>query len=120
MSSGPLALDRALDTRIELDGPQVDVLVEVEAEAEQDSLFENAGGHVGVADGTEQDGVAAAQPLDLGVGQDFAGLQVAFAAQVEGDCLEVECPRSGRRRRAPRGPRPSPRGRHRRPPRRRA
>ena len=69
---GPLAFDRALDTRIKLDRSQVDVLVEVEPEAEQDSLFENAGGDVGVADGAEQDGVAAAQPLDLGVGQDLS------------------------------------------------
>ena len=36
-----------------------------------------------MADGAEQDGVAAAQPLDLGVGQDLAGPQVALAAQVE-------------------------------------
>ena len=87
---GPLPLDRALDTCIKLDGPQVDVLVEVEPEAEQDSLFEDAGGDVGMADGAEQDGVAAAQPLDLGVGQDLPGLQVALAPQVEGDGLESD------------------------------
>ena len=42
------------------------VLLEVKAKPKQDAFFENARGHVGVADGTEQDGVAATKPFDLG------------------------------------------------------
>ena len=83
MSSGPLPRIGHSTPGIKLNRPEVDVLVEVEPEAEQDSLFEDSGRHVGMADGAEQDGVAAAQPLDLGVGQDLAGPQVALAPQVE-------------------------------------
>ena len=92
---GPLAFDRALNTRIEMHGPQVDILVEVESEAEQDSLLENAGGDVGVADRTEQDDVATAEPLDFGVGQNVSGSQVILAPQVKGNGLEVEALDSG-------------------------
>src|SRR6185503_11211956 len=54
---GPLVLERRVDARIELDGPKVDVEVELEARAEEDALLEDARLHVGVADGAEQDRV---------------------------------------------------------------
>ena len=105
MSSGPLPLIGRLDAGVEPDRPEVDVLVEVEPEPEQDPLLEHARRHAGMADGPEEDGVAAAQVVDVGVGQDLAGLQVALAAEVEGHELVVETLEPGDRRRAPPGPR---------------
>ena len=55
---GPLAADRALDAREEVDRTEVDVLVEVEPQPQQDSLLQHARGHLGVADGAEQDRIA--------------------------------------------------------------
>src|SRR5439155_15605858 len=88
-----LVLERAVDARIELDGAQVDVLVELEAQAEEDALLEDARFDVGVADGAEIDGIEAAQLLEDGVWKDVAGLLVALAAEVE--VLEVELDASG-------------------------
>ena len=42
---GPLAADRALDAREELDRAEVDVLVKIEPQPEQDPLLEHARGH---------------------------------------------------------------------------
>ena len=90
---GALVLQRAVDARVELDGAQVDVLVELEAQAEQQVLLENAGRDVRVADGAEVDGVEAAQLLKDGVGEDIARLLVALAAEIE--LLEVELDAGG-------------------------
>ena len=46
---------RRLDAGEQLHGPQVDVLVEAEAEVEEQLALEDAGGDVGMADGAEQD-----------------------------------------------------------------
>ena len=57
---GSLVAERRVDAGVELDRAQVDVEVELEAQAQQDALLEDAGLDVGVADGAEQDGVEAA------------------------------------------------------------
>ena len=56
---------------------QVDEEVELEAQLEEEAALEDAGRHVGRADGAEQDRVVAAQLVEHGVGQDLAGAQVA-------------------------------------------
>ena len=83
-----LVLQRAVDAGVELHRAQVDVLVELEAQAQEQALLEDAGLHVRVADGAEVDGVEAAQLLEHRVRQDVAGLHVALAAEVV--VLEVE------------------------------
>ena len=64
MSSGPLPRIGPSTPGIELDRPEVDVLVKVEPQPQQNAFLENAGRHLGVADRSQQDGVAAAQLLD--------------------------------------------------------
>src|SRR5690606_33119806 len=51
---GALAPEGALDAGVELHGAQVDVLVKLEAKAEQDAFLEDAGSDARVADGAEQ------------------------------------------------------------------
>ena len=93
MSAGPFPLIGVSTPGIEPDRAEVDVLVELEAEPQQDPLLEHARGDVGMADRAQVEGVAAAELGQDRVGQDLAGLQVALAPQVEGD----EC-HSGNRR----------------------
>ncbi len=57
----PLVLERAVHAGVELDRPQVDVLVQLEPHGEQDALLQDARRHVGVADGAQVDGVELAQ-----------------------------------------------------------
>ena len=85
-----LALDGALDAGEQLHGAEVDVLVEAEAEVEQQLAFEDAGLHVGVADGAEEDAVELAELVEAVGGEGFAGLEVAVAAPVEVGELELE------------------------------
>ena len=53
-----------LDAGIQPAGPQVDVVVEREPDAQQQAAFEHTAGHRRVADGAEQDRVVAAQFVD--------------------------------------------------------
>ena len=93
---GALVLERTILGAIKADGAEIDVLFELEPEAEQDALFENAGFHLGVADGTEEDGLEAAQFIDRAVGKDFAGAKVSFAAEIEVVPVEFEAELGGR------------------------
>lgn len=52
---GAFIFQRCFDAWEELYGAQVDVLVEGETRLEEDTFFEDAGGDVGVAYGTEED-----------------------------------------------------------------
>ena len=63
MSSGPLSFSGVSTLGIELDRAQVDVLVQLEAQPQQDALLQDARLHVRVADGAQVDGVEAAQLL---------------------------------------------------------
>ena len=87
---GSLAPDRRLDARVELDRPEVDVLLEVEPQPQQQALLQHAGRDAGIADGAEDDRVAAAQLGQGRVGQDLAGPEIAFAAEVERRRPQVE------------------------------
>ena len=70
--------------------PLVDVLVEREAHLQQQAPLDHAGRHVGGADRAEQDGVEGPQLLEHLVGQDRAVPQVAGAAEVVVDGVEVD------------------------------
>ncbi len=67
----------------------VDVEVELEAHLQQETALDDAGGHVGGADGAEQDRVEAPQLVERGVGQDLAVAQVTLAAEVEVGRVEL-------------------------------
>ena len=76
------------------EGPQVDVEVQLEAQPQQQTPLEDTRGHLGGADGAEQDGVEGPQLVQHAVGQHLAGGQIAPAAEVVVGRLE-------RRRRRP-------------------
>ena len=89
MSSGLLSRERRLDAGEQLHRAEVDVLVEAEAEVEEQLAFEDAGLHVGMADGAEEDAVELAELVEAVGGQGFAGFEIAVAAPVEVGELEV-------------------------------
>ena len=87
--------DGRRDAGVELDGAQVDVLVEIEAELEEDVLLEDAGGDVlragaGEADGAEVDGVELAELGLVRLVDELARLEVVLAAEGEDLRLEAE------------------------------
>ena len=89
------ARDRRRDAGVELHRAQVDVLVEVEAELEEDVLLEDAGGDVlragaGEADRAEVDRVELAQLRLVGLVDEPAGLEIVLAAEGEDLRLEAE------------------------------
>ena len=67
--SGPLSLSGRFDAGEQLHGPQVDVLVEAEARSKQQLALEDAGLHVGMADGAEEHGVELAELVEPVGGQ---------------------------------------------------
>ena len=71
-----------------VNGPQVDVEVELEAHLEQQAPLDHAGRHAGGADGADQQGVEAPPLLEDLVGEDRAVAQVAGAAEVVVDGVE--------------------------------
>ena len=85
-----LVLQRAESLVVELDRPQVDVLLEVEPQAQQDSLLENAGLHVGMADGAQQNGGKLSQLTHDAVRQRLLGAQVTLAAEVVVGIIEFQ------------------------------
>ena len=74
---------RRLDAGEQFHGAKVDVLVEAEAEVEQQLALEDAGGDFGVADGAEEDRVELAELVEVVGRQRFAGFEVAIAAPIE-------------------------------------
>ncbi len=87
---GLLVLERAEALVVEFDRAQVDVLLQLEAGAEQDALFQDARLHVGMADGAEQDGRELPQFRQHAVRQRLAGAQIALAAQVVVRVVQLE------------------------------
>jgi hypothetical protein len=77
---------------VELDGPQVDVLVELPSQPEQDLLLQYPRLHLRMADGAEEDCVRGAQYLQVEPGQGLPGPEIPLAAQIErcGLVLEIE------------------------------
>ena len=76
--------------RVELGRAQVDVVVEREAQPQQQPALEDAAGHARVADGAEQDRVVAAQLVEHRVGQGLAGRVPAPGAEVVLGGLELD------------------------------
>ena len=94
---GVLAHDEEVDAVVVATGPglerpQVHVEVEREAHLQQQPALEHAGRHLGRADRAEQDRVEAAQLVEHGVGQHLAGREVAPAAEVVVDGVELARP----------------------------
>ena len=79
----PLAGQRGLDAGEELDGPEIDVLVEAETQGQEQALFQHAGGDVGMAHGAQEDGLEGGQFVDDILGQDLAGAEESLAAEIE-------------------------------------
>ena len=77
-----LAGERPGDTGVELDRAVVDVMVELEAQGQQDAALEHARRHGGIADGAEQDRVVGAQLLEHRGRQGLAGAVVEPGTQV--------------------------------------
>ena len=90
MSSGPLSFSGRVHARIELHRPEVDVLVECEADVEQDALLQDARADLRVADGAQEDRLELPQFGDDRLGQGLAGLEVALAAEVVSGVVEFE------------------------------
>ena len=76
--NGNVPLQGALNVGVELDGPQVDVLVQVKADLQDEPHLQHAGGHPGVARRAEIDGVAVPELPDGGVRQDLSGFEVVL------------------------------------------
>lgn len=77
-----LAGERGLHAREQLGGPQVDVVVEGEAELEQEAALQDTGRHGRVADRAQQDRVVRLELLEVGVGEGLTGGVVAPGAEV--------------------------------------
>ena len=86
----PLVGERRRYVGIELDRAQVDVLVQLETQPEQNTLFEDTGLDVGVPDRAEVYRVEGAEIVCRRIGQHLARLKVAIAAEVKIDGLVLE------------------------------
>ena len=84
------ALQRAEPLVEQLDRAKVDVLLQLEAQPQQDALLEDARLDVGMPDRAEQDGRELPQVIRRAVGQRLVGSHVAFAAEVELGVVELE------------------------------
>ena len=77
-----LVLERTEPVVIQLHWPQVDVLFQLEPQAQQDALFQDARGHVRMADSAQHDGGEFPQFIRGAIGKHLVGLEVAVAAKV--------------------------------------
>src|SRR5690554_4399553 len=75
--------ERAFDAREELRGAKVDVVVELEAQAEQEPALEHSAWDVRVADGAEQDRVVLTDRSEIAIGERLTRLVPAGGAEVE-------------------------------------
>ena len=80
--------ERRGNALVQLGRTQVHVLVQVEAELEQQAAFQNARLDARIADGTQQDGVGLLDALLFLLGEDRAVTQIAFGTEVEMLVLE--------------------------------
>jgi len=89
---GDVVAEGGDDAGVELRGAEVDVVVEQEAQAEEEAALEKAAGNRGRAGGrahrTEDDRVGLLELVDDRIGEDLAGAQPALGAQVVVDELE--------------------------------
>ena len=80
--------ERRSDALVQLGRTQVHILVQVEAELEQQAAFQNAGLDARVAYGAQQDGVGLLDALLFLFRKDRAVTQIAFGTEVEMLVLE--------------------------------
>ena len=78
----PLVLERTVGGAEQFHRAEIDVLFQFEPQPQQEAFFQNAGLHLRVADGAEENGLVAAELLDGAVGQHLARLQKSLAAEV--------------------------------------
>ena len=65
-------------------GTQVDVVVQGEAQTQEQTALEHTGGNGGIADSSQQNGVMGLDGLEILVGEGLAGAVPALGPQVEG------------------------------------
>ena len=87
---GFFALQGAIFGAVEFDRAQIDVLVQREAGFQQDADFQDAGFDIRVADGAQIEGGVLAEFVQRGIGERFAGFQVALGAEVVGGVVQFE------------------------------
>jgi hypothetical protein len=83
-----LTSDRRLHALVELDRPEIDVLLKIEAEPQQDTLFQDSGSHARVPYRAQEYGIAAPQAIHDSFGQNLSGGKVTLSAHIE--ALELE------------------------------
>jgi hypothetical protein len=86
---------QGLDARVTDHRPEVHVLVQLEADPEEQVSLEDAGSHARISDRPEEDRVATPQGFELVLGEDVAGPEVPLGAQVEVRDLHVEAVADG-------------------------
>ncbi len=86
----PLVLERSLHPRKQLYRPQIDVLVQPEANIKQQLPLENAGRHIRMTDGPQEHGIELAKLIEAIFRQGFARFEIAIAAPIERCELELQ------------------------------
>ena len=87
---GLFILERRVHVRIELDRPEVDILIKRKTRLEQDADLQNAGLDIRMPDGAQVYRVVLPEFLDSAVRQRLAGLEVPLAAEVVIDVVELD------------------------------
>ncbi len=87
---GSLVGQRSLHVRIELHRAQIDVLIQSEAEVQEDALLQNTRFHLRMADGAQVDGVEILEDLQRVVGKHLCGFQVVLTPVVEMSELKLD------------------------------
>ena len=90
MSFGPLSFRGVSNPGKQFHRPQIDVLVQFETGLQQDSFFQDARRHVGVADGAKQYGVELRSSSTALSGRVLPRPLVPLAAEVELSQLDFE------------------------------
>ena len=80
--------DRGRETRKQLDRTEIDILVETDADREEQLTQGNVIGHAGETDRAEQDRIAVRQDLHAVIGHHVSGFEVILAAPFQ--ILEIE------------------------------
>ena len=82
MCSGPLSLSGQSCSAVKFHRAEIDVLFQLETQAEQDAFFQNARLDLRMADGAQENRLELAQFVHGAVGQHLAGFEIAFAAEI--------------------------------------
>ena len=94
---GALAGQRRFHAGEQFHRPEVDVLIEAEPQFQEQALFEDAGGDLRMAHGAQQNGREGAKLVERLGRHDFAGPQIALAAEIEVLQLQLDVFQGGDR-----------------------